>query len=82
MLDAIRTFVARRILTPGEATNSTAAPGPSGVQLAACARVIEHLGRSDERDVMLGGACAQAGFARYVVGAAVVLGDGFPDLPD
>jgi len=41
VLDAIRTFVARRILTPGEATNSTAAPGPSGVQLAACALLLE-----------------------------------------
>ncbi|HTG51138.1 MAG TPA: TerB family tellurite resistance protein [Gemmatimonadales bacterium] len=41
MLDAIRTFVARRILTPGEATSSTAAPGPSGVQLAACALLLE-----------------------------------------
>ena len=41
MLDAIRTFVARRILTPGEATSSTAAPGPSGVRLAACALLLE-----------------------------------------
>ena len=41
MLDAIRTFVARRILMPGEAISSTAAPGPSGVQLAACALLLE-----------------------------------------
>jgi uncharacterized tellurite resistance protein B-like protein len=41
VLDAIRTFVARRILTPGDGTRPTAAPGPSGVQLAACALLLE-----------------------------------------
>ena len=40
MLEAIRTFVARRILTPGE-SRPTTTPGPSGVQLAACALLLE-----------------------------------------
>jgi uncharacterized tellurite resistance protein B-like protein len=40
VLDAIRNFVSRRILTPGEAPSETAA-GPSGVQLAACALLLE-----------------------------------------
>jgi uncharacterized tellurite resistance protein B-like protein len=41
VLDAIRTFVARRILAPGESARETAATGPSGVQLAACALLLE-----------------------------------------
>lgn len=41
MLDAIRSFVVRRILAPGEAARETTAPGPSGVQLAACALLLE-----------------------------------------
>jgi uncharacterized tellurite resistance protein B-like protein len=41
VLDAIRSFVARRILAPGEAARGTTAPGPSGVQLAACALLLE-----------------------------------------
>lgn len=38
MLDAIRTFVTRRILHPAE---PHAAPRPEGVQLAACALLLE-----------------------------------------
>ena len=41
MLDAIRSFVNRRILSPAEEDASSAAPGPSGVQLAACALLLE-----------------------------------------
>ncbi len=41
MLDAIRTFVSRRILAPGDAPRQTGSPGPSGVQLAACALLLE-----------------------------------------
>ena len=41
MLDAIRSFVARRIIAPGEASRPTTASGPSGVQLAACALLLE-----------------------------------------
>ena len=41
MLDAIRTFVSRRILAPGESPRQTTAAGPSGVQLAACALLLE-----------------------------------------
>jgi uncharacterized tellurite resistance protein B-like protein len=41
VLDAIRTFVARRILAPGESAREAAASGPSGVQLAACALLLE-----------------------------------------
>lgn len=41
MLDGIRSFVARRILAPGEASGQTTASGPSGVQLAACALLLE-----------------------------------------
>jgi uncharacterized tellurite resistance protein B-like protein len=41
VLDAIRSFVARRILAPGEAARETTAPGPSGVRLAACALLLE-----------------------------------------
>ena len=40
MLDAIRTFVNRRILSPGEAPTGAPAPGPSGVPRAACALVL------------------------------------------
>lgn len=40
MLDAIRTFVTRRILSPAE-TPAEAAAAPSGVQLAACALLLE-----------------------------------------
>lgn len=41
MLESIRTFVARRILVSGQPSEETAAPGPSGVQLAACALLLE-----------------------------------------
>jgi uncharacterized tellurite resistance protein B-like protein len=41
VLDAIRSFVARRIIAPGEPSRPTTAPGPSGVQLAACALLLE-----------------------------------------
>ena len=41
MLDAIRTFVSRRILAPGESPRQPVASGPSGVQLAACALLLE-----------------------------------------
>ena len=40
MLDAIRTFVSRRIL-PAEAPAAQAPGSPSGVQLAACALLLE-----------------------------------------
>ena len=41
MLDAIRTFVSRRILAPGDSPRQTPASRPSGVQLAACALLLE-----------------------------------------
>jgi uncharacterized tellurite resistance protein B-like protein len=41
VLDAIRTFVSRRILSPGESGGQPAPSGPSGVQLAACALLLE-----------------------------------------
>ena len=41
MLDAIRTFVNRRILAPSEAPPEGGSAGPSGVQLAACALLLE-----------------------------------------
>jgi uncharacterized tellurite resistance protein B-like protein len=41
VLDAIRTFVTRRIISPGEAPAETPAGAPSGVQLAACALLLE-----------------------------------------
>lgn len=41
MIDAIRSFVTRRILSPAEAPAQAAAGGPSGVQLAACALLLE-----------------------------------------
>jgi uncharacterized tellurite resistance protein B-like protein len=41
VLDAIRTFVNRRILSPGEAPAEARAAGPSGVPLAACALLLE-----------------------------------------
>lgn len=41
MLDAIRSFVSRRILAPQEASGETGASAPSGVQLAACALLLE-----------------------------------------
>jgi uncharacterized tellurite resistance protein B-like protein len=42
VLDAIRSFVNRRILSsPGEEDSVPGAPGPSGVQLAACALLLE-----------------------------------------
>ncbi len=40
MLDAIRSFVTRRIL-PAESPAPSAPAGPSGVQLAACALLLE-----------------------------------------
>ena len=40
MLDAIRTFVNRRIL-PSAESPAPASPGPGGVQLAACALLLE-----------------------------------------
>jgi uncharacterized tellurite resistance protein B-like protein len=40
-LDAIRGFVTRRILSPAEAPAARGQPGPSGVQLAACALLLE-----------------------------------------
>ena len=40
MLDAIRTFVNSRILSPAESP-APASPGPGGVQLAACALLLE-----------------------------------------
>lgn len=41
MLDAIRGFVTRRILSPAEAPQSPGSSGPAGVQLAACALLLE-----------------------------------------
>jgi uncharacterized tellurite resistance protein B-like protein len=41
VLDAIRGFVTRRILSPAEAPAAPGRPGPSGVQLAACALLLE-----------------------------------------
>jgi uncharacterized tellurite resistance protein B-like protein len=41
VLDAIRTFVTRRILAPAEAPPEERGSGPSGVQLAACALLLE-----------------------------------------
>jgi uncharacterized tellurite resistance protein B-like protein len=40
-LDAIRGFVTRRILSPAEAPAAPGPSGPSGVQLAACALLLE-----------------------------------------
>jgi uncharacterized tellurite resistance protein B-like protein len=40
-LDAIRGFVTRRILSPVDAPPTPGRPGPSGVQLAACALLLE-----------------------------------------
>jgi uncharacterized tellurite resistance protein B-like protein len=41
VLDAIRSFVARRIVSPAELPGGAPAAGPSGVQLAACALLLE-----------------------------------------
>ncbi len=41
MLDAIRGFVTRRILSPVESPATPGRSGPSGVQLAACALLLE-----------------------------------------
>ncbi|HEY7503148.1 MAG TPA: TerB family tellurite resistance protein [Gemmatimonadales bacterium] len=41
MLDAIRSFVSRRILAPGDGPRPTDSPATSGVQLAACALLLE-----------------------------------------
>lgn len=41
MLDAIRGFVNRRILAPADPVAAPAARDPSGVQLAACALLLE-----------------------------------------
>ena len=41
MLDAIRGFVTRRILSPADAPAAPGRPGTSGVQLAACALLLE-----------------------------------------
>jgi uncharacterized tellurite resistance protein B-like protein len=41
VLDAIRAFVTRRILAPGDTPGEPAPAGPSGVQLAACALLLE-----------------------------------------
>ncbi len=41
MLDAIRGFVNRRILSPAVAPPESGPAGPSGVQLAACALLLE-----------------------------------------
>ncbi|MGH7580538.1 MAG: TerB family tellurite resistance protein [Gemmatimonadales bacterium] len=41
MLDAIRGFVTRRILSPAEPAAAPDKTGPSGVQLAACALLLE-----------------------------------------
>jgi len=41
VLDAIRGFVTRRILSPAEAPATPGRSGPSGVQLAACALLLE-----------------------------------------
>jgi uncharacterized tellurite resistance protein B-like protein len=41
VLDAIRGFVTRRILSPDGAPDAPGRAGPSGVQLAACALLLE-----------------------------------------
>jgi uncharacterized tellurite resistance protein B-like protein len=41
VLDAIRSFVSRRILAPADAPRQAGSPGPSGAQLAACALLLE-----------------------------------------
>ncbi len=41
MLDAIRSFVSRRILSPDQEQAANPVAGPSGVQLAACALLLE-----------------------------------------
>ena len=41
MLDAIRGFVHRRILSPAESAAAPSRSGPPGVQLAACALLLE-----------------------------------------
>jgi uncharacterized tellurite resistance protein B-like protein len=41
VLDSIRAFVSRRILAPAEPAASGRPAGPSGVQLAACALLLE-----------------------------------------
>jgi uncharacterized tellurite resistance protein B-like protein len=41
VLDAIRTFVSRRIVSPAEPPDGAPAAGLSGVQLAACALLLE-----------------------------------------
>lgn len=41
MLDSIRAFVSRRILAPAEPAAPGRPAGPSGVQLAACALLLE-----------------------------------------
>ncbi len=41
MLDSIRGFVTRRILSPAPAPAASGPPGPAGVQLAACALLLE-----------------------------------------
>ena len=41
MLDAIRGFVTRRILSPAQAPTAPGRSGPPGVQLAACALLLE-----------------------------------------
>jgi uncharacterized tellurite resistance protein B-like protein len=41
VIDAIRNFVASRIIAPAEPAKGAPAAGPSGVQLAACALLLE-----------------------------------------
>jgi len=41
MIEAIRSFVSQRILRAGQPDPAPDAPGPSGVQLAACALLLE-----------------------------------------
>jgi uncharacterized tellurite resistance protein B-like protein len=41
MLDSIRGFVNRKIVRPNPAASDPRAPGPSGVQVAACALLLE-----------------------------------------
>ena len=41
MLDAIRAFVTGRILSPADQSGAAGPAGPSGVQLAACALLLE-----------------------------------------
>jgi uncharacterized tellurite resistance protein B-like protein len=41
VLDAIRSFVTRRILSPGDTPGESPRAGPSGAQLAACALLLE-----------------------------------------